>query len=158
MANGYKKHNAFFFRRLKWLWKDENGYIGLCARVMQLKEGENGDSKVVRQELRTVVESVPDTGVNKMLQLESQEGVVKHGPNAIVGDDCTDSDTVVWGDRVNCGVDHTDKGIDLNNKQIINAVDPSNFTHKLYGGGHDVGEHQKEGHSPISPFLSRIHN
>jgi hypothetical protein len=86
---------------------------------------------------------VPDTGVNKVLQLESQEGVVKHGPNSIVGDDCTDSDTVVWGDRVNCGVDRTDKGIDLNNKQIINTVDPPNFTHTLYVGGHDVGEHQK---------------
>ena len=54
---------------------------------MQLKEGIGRDSKVV------------DTGVNQVLELiESQEGVVKGGPSAIVGVDCTDSDTVVCGD------------------------------------------------------------
>jgi hypothetical protein len=52
----------------------------------------------------------------------------KGGPSAIVRVDCTDSDTVC-GDRVNCGVDNTDKCIDHNNltQQMIhenNAVEP----------------------------------
>lgn len=62
---------------------------------MQLKEGR--DSKVV--------ESMPDTGVNQVLELiESQEGVVKGGPSAIVGVQCTDSDAVLCSDKVNYGL------------------------------------------------------
>lgn len=64
---------------------------------MQLKEGVGRDGKIVRQELCTGMESVPDTGVNQVFELiESQEGVVKGGPSAIVGVDCTDGDAVVW--------------------------------------------------------------
>ena len=113
MTNCYKKIQKGCVGRLKW--KDEKFDIGLCACVMQLKEGISRDSKVV--------ESVPDTGVNQVLELiESHEGVVKGGPSAIVGVDCTDSDAVVCSEKVNYGVDRTDKSIDQNNltQHIIN--------------------------------------